>query len=144
MHEKTKGLLIGSLTGMLGVVVGAAATGAVNYLTLEKQHRQQAVLDSFKFDVGDYPREVFDLKIFVDQTRNFSTASSDQIARLAAIRRKYPNCTGVEKECLAAFVEEIQANRKEMGVGEASSEDIEILMKGYFSKMQKAAKALND
>lgn len=145
MAEKTKELLVAGLSGILGVVVGAVSAGIVNYVTLERQQRKQAVIDSFKFDYGDYPKDIFDLKIFIDKTRSLSTASPEEIARLAEIKRKYPNCTTtLGKDCLGAVVEGIQAARKEMGVGEAKPEDIEILIKDFFLKAQQASKVLNE
>jgi len=145
MAEKTKEFLIGGLAGILGVIVGAVSTGVVNYVTLEKQQRERAVIDSFRFDQGDYPKEFMDMKIFVDKMRDLSTASADQVARLAEIRRKYPTCeTSLETECLGAIVDGIQASRKELGVGQANSDDIEIIIKDYFLQAQKAAKKLGE
>lgn len=61
---ETKGLLIGGLAGILGVIVGAVSTGVVNYVTLEKQQRERAVLDSFRFDQGGLSEGVHGRKDF--------------------------------------------------------------------------------
>lgn len=143
-ESKTRGIIIGAIFGIAGVVIGSVGTGLMNIYVQERQQRSQAMLDSFKFDQSNYPIEYLQIKQFIDELRNLSIASRSTIARLVQVQKKYPGCTRVLTDnCRAAYVDIIQAMRDDLGSGSVSAEDIDILLRGKYETAQQALQRLS-
>ncbi len=143
-NNKLREVILGAVSGIIGVVIGSVATGLMTAHIQEKQQRSQAALDSFKFDQGNYPVEYIQIKQFLDEMRNLSIASSETVSKLAQLKRKYPDCSkALTNNCRAAWVESIQIMRNELDSDVVSTEDIDTVLRGKYEVAQKALERLN-
>lgn len=140
---KTQEIIVGAMFGIIGVIIGSVATGLMNAHVQRQRQHVQAVLNSFKFDQGNYPVEYEQLKQMLNEVKTLSTISSRTIARLAAIQRKYPGCAhSITDRCRPVFVETIQAMRDELGSGLVSNKDIDTLLSPFYETAVQAVQRL--
>jgi hypothetical protein len=144
MPEKNyREVVLGASFGIVGMIVGSVTTGLMNYYGQEQERRNQAILDSYKFDQGNYPVEFLQLKQLVDEMRSLTVISASGVVQLAQIQKKYPGCVNtISEECRMAHVEIIQAMRNELGSGVVRSEDIDVILRGKYEIAQKAFQRL--
>jgi hypothetical protein len=127
------------LFGIVSAIIGSIATGLVNAHVEREQQRLQAVMESTRVDIGHFPIEFEQIKVFFDQVRNLSVASSDAISRLAEIHKKYPGCANnLSDRCRPLMVETIRIMRDELQSGAATSQDIDLLLYPSYLSAQQA------
>lgn len=144
MSTKKIGFVITTLIGFIGAAVGIITSNYMNMLSDQKQKRYDVVLQSTKFDsMENTPGEFIDIKHLVDQITNLSSMSEDSVKRTAALMRQYPNCAStLSDECRIYMVKAITIMRKELSAGQASEDDIDVMLKPKYDKAMRAAKAL--
>lgn len=138
--------LVVGLIALVGAATGSWISAGIQSSIEAKKREISAASDAWKFNSGE-PQNISDIRMLFDQQKTLMTLGSGAVKAIAALNRKYPNCTSgrpiFSEECEIYHVEHVAIMRNEVGVGKVPNEDLAVILKPFNVRARNALKTFD-